>query len=71
MPAYYSDYRGDPQEFISAMKWGFLFQGQRYAWQKKPRGTPSLDLAPSNFVTFLQNHDQVANSGKGPAARRR
>ncbi len=60
--AYYTDYRGKPQEFISAAKWGYLFQGQRYAWQKKRRGTASLDLAPSNFVVYLQNHDQVANS---------
>ncbi len=64
-PAYYTDYQGTPQELLSAMKWGYLFQGQRYAWQKKPRGMPSLDLAPANFVTFLQNHDQVANSGRG------
>ena len=64
-PAYYSDYRGDPQEFISALKWGFLFQGQRYSWQKKRRGTPALDLAPAQFVLFLENHDQVANSGRG------
>lgn len=60
--AYYSDYRGSPQEFISATKWGFLFQGQRYKWQKARRGTPCLDLTTANFVTFLQNHDQVANS---------
>ncbi len=60
--AYYSDYRGSPQEFISAIKWGFLFQGQRYKWQKNRRGTPCLDLTSANFVTFLQNHDQIANS---------
>ncbi len=60
--AYYTDYHGSPQEFISASKWGFLFQGQRYKWQKQRRGTPSLDLAPANFVNFLQNHDQIANS---------
>src|SRR5262249_41717177 len=28
--AYYSDYTGTPQEFISALKWGFLYQGQYY-----------------------------------------
>ncbi len=60
--AYYTDYHGLPQEFISMMKWGFLYQGQRYQWQGKRRGTPSLDLEPSNFVNCLQNHDQVANS---------
>jgi len=63
--AYYSDYRGDPQEFISAAKWGFLFQGQRYHWQRRRRGTPTLDLPPSHFITFIQNHDQVANSATG------
>jgi maltooligosyltrehalose trehalohydrolase len=63
--AYYSDYRGHPQELISAIKWGFLFQGQRYQWQKKRRGTPALDLPPAHFVTFIQNHDQVANSLTG------
>lgn len=60
--AYYSDYRGRPQEFVSACKYGFLYQGQRYKWQKQRRGTPSLDLQPNNFVCFIQNHDQVANS---------
>ncbi len=63
--AYYTDYHGTPQELISAAKWGYLFQGQRYKHQKKRRGTPSLDLRPSTFVTFMQNHDQIANSGGG------
>jgi maltooligosyltrehalose trehalohydrolase len=63
--AYYSDYHGSPQEFLSAVKWGYLFQGQRYQWQKKRRGTPALDLGPARFVTFIQNHDQVSNSARG------
>jgi maltooligosyltrehalose trehalohydrolase len=63
--AYYSDHKGSPQEFISAAKWGFLFQGQRYAWQKARRGSPALDLEPHQFVNFLQNHDQIANSLRG------
>ena len=36
---YYADYRGTPQELVSCVKRAFLFQGQRYQWQKKPRGT--------------------------------
>ncbi len=63
--AYYSDYLGNPQEFVSMLKHGFLYQGQRYSWQKKRRGTPTLDQPPAAFVVFLQNHDQVANSGRG------
>ena len=63
--AYYSDYRGKPQEFISAAKWGYLYQGQRSSWQKAPRGTPAYGVPPTAFVNFLQNHDQVANSARG------
>src|SRR5262249_52801960 len=46
--AYYHDHLGQSQEFISAAKWGFLFQGQRYAWQKARRGHAALDLGPAN-----------------------
>ena len=63
--AYYTDYLGRAQEFVSMAKHGFLYQGQRYKWQKKARGTPALDLAPECFVVFLQNHDQIANSASG------
>lgn len=63
--AYYRDYLGTPQELLSACKRGFLFQGQRYAWQNKRRGSSALDLSPARFVAYLQNHDQVANSAHG------
>jgi maltooligosyltrehalose trehalohydrolase len=63
--AYYSDHHGSPQELISAAKYGFLFQGQRYAWQNNPRGTRTDGVPPSAFVVFTENHDQVANSGDG------
>lgn len=63
--AYYHDHLGRPQEFVSAAKYGYLFQGQRYDWQDAARGQPALDLGPSHFVHFLQNHDQIANSGTG------
>jgi maltooligosyltrehalose trehalohydrolase len=62
MEAYYSGYRGAPQEFISAVKWGYLYQGQWYEWQGKHRGTPAFGLEPNRFVNFLENHDQIANS---------
>jgi maltooligosyltrehalose trehalohydrolase len=63
--AYYRDYCGTPQELISAAKYGFLYQGQWYAWQDQPRGTPTFGLPADAFVAFLQNHDQVANSSDG------
>jgi maltooligosyltrehalose trehalohydrolase len=63
--AYYFDYRGSPQEFVSSAKYGYLYQGQWYAWQKKRRGSSSLDIPPRQLVTYLENHDQVANSAFG------
>lgn len=60
--AYYTDYRGTAQELLAACKYGYLYQGQWYSWQKKPRGRPGLDLPPWQAVTFLENHDQISNS---------
>lgn len=62
---YFHDHRGRAQEFVSALRHGFLFQGQHYAWQNQPRGTPALDVSAAAFVHFLQNHDQVANTFYG------
>jgi maltooligosyltrehalose trehalohydrolase len=63
--AYYSDYRGSPQELISAAKYSFLYQGQFYRWQQKRRGTPTYGFASTRFVNFIENHDQLANSAVG------
>jgi maltooligosyltrehalose trehalohydrolase len=59
--AYYHDYLGTAQEFVSTAKRGFLFQGQYYRWQKQARGQP-MQVPSSRCVAFLENHDQVANS---------
>jgi maltooligosyltrehalose trehalohydrolase len=66
---YYADHLGKAQEFVSLAKWGFLFQGQYYSWQKAPRGTPFLHLQPYRAITFLENHDQVANTLYGTRPR--
>jgi maltooligosyltrehalose trehalohydrolase len=63
--AYFTDYDATPQSFISMAKYGFLYQGQWYRWQNKRRGMPARDLPPDAFINFLQNHDQIANSGFG------
>ncbi len=63
--AYYTDYRGRAQEFVSAAKYGFLYQGQWYRWQGQRRGRTARDVAPWRYVHFLDNHDQVANCGHG------
>jgi maltooligosyltrehalose trehalohydrolase len=62
---YYGDYAGSPQELISALRWGYLYQGQWSQQQKCYRGTPTRRTPAAHFVHFLQNHDQVANSAHG------
>jgi maltooligosyltrehalose trehalohydrolase len=62
---YYRDYRGSPQELVSALKHGFLYQGQRSNMRNRPYGTPNLLTAPRHFLHFLENHDQIANSANG------
>jgi maltooligosyltrehalose trehalohydrolase len=59
--AYYYDYCGKPQEFISLIKRGPLYQGQRYEWQDAPRGWTVRNEPAESLVFYLQNHDQVAN----------
>jgi maltooligosyltrehalose trehalohydrolase len=63
--AYYSDYGGSPQEFVSAVKRGPLYQGQYYTWQKQRRGAAAWDIPLWQMVFALENHDQVANSRDG------
>ncbi|HEX2441964.1 MAG TPA: malto-oligosyltrehalose trehalohydrolase [Methylomirabilota bacterium] len=63
--AYYTDYLGRPQELVSATKHGFLYQGQHYSWQKKPRGTSTRQVPAQAFVAYLDNHDQIANAAHG------
>ena len=67
--AYYTDYLGLPQEFVSAAKYGYLFQGQPYTWQEAPRGTPTFGAPPEAFVAFIENHDQVSNTAAGRRLR--
>jgi maltooligosyltrehalose trehalohydrolase len=66
---YFNDYSGKPQEFISAAKHGFLYQGQALSWRKVLRGTPALGVPAEAFVCFIENHDQIANTGAGDRPR--
>lgn len=59
--AYFVDYRGTPQELLSAVKRCFIYQGQYYRWQQKGRGSPVTGEPTPSFIVYLQNHDQIAN----------
>jgi maltooligosyltrehalose trehalohydrolase len=60
---YYTDYAQAPAaQLARCLTEGFAYQGDPSPYRKgEKRGTPSADLAPTAFVLFLQNHDQIGN----------
>ena len=64
---YYRDYGRAPLDDIArALGSGFVYQGEASAHRDgQPRGEPSGKLAPTAFVNFLQNHDQIGNRALG------
>ena len=69
---YYRDYRRSPSNDLArALASGFVYQGEVSAfWGGKRRGEPSGKLAPTAFVNFLQNHDQIGNRALGDRLER-
>jgi maltooligosyltrehalose trehalohydrolase len=63
---YYGDYPTPLAGLARALGSGFVYQGEiSKFWGDKPRGEPSGQLAPTAFVNFLQNHDQIGNRALG------
>ena len=61
---YYQDF-GDPQQIVRALREGYVFQGERFGFWNKPRGTSAKDVPLPANVICIQNHDQVGNRAKG------
>jgi maltooligosyltrehalose trehalohydrolase len=64
---YYGDYTKSPlRDIARALASGFVYQGESSAHRDgQLRGEPSGALAPTTFVNFLQNHDQIGNRALG------
>ena len=63
---YYCDYQRSPMSDIArSLSSGFVYQGEASAFRGGNRGEPSGHLAPSAFINFLQNHDQIGNRALG------
>jgi maltooligosyltrehalose trehalohydrolase len=64
---YYRDYQHSPlRDLARALGSGFVYQGEASAHRGgQSRGEPSGALAPTAFVNFLQNHDQIGNRALG------
>ena len=64
--AYYTDTRGAPQEFDLGGEVRLPVSGAALRLAARARAARRRwGLPPSAFVTFTQNHDQVANSARG------
>ncbi|MEX2221887.1 MAG: malto-oligosyltrehalose trehalohydrolase [Candidatus Rokuibacteriota bacterium] len=62
---YYADYQPPLPHLGRCLTEGFAFQGERSLYREAARGEPSVDLPPTAFVGFLQNHDQIGNRALG------
>jgi maltooligosyltrehalose trehalohydrolase len=63
---YYGDYSAPLTALVRSLSSGFVYQGEMSTfWGNKPRGESSGHLAPTAFVNFLQNHDQIGNRALG------
>ncbi len=63
---YYQAYSGTPNEIASAVRGGFVYQGQWSTFHGDYRGSPVLPEDPAAaFVFCIQNHDQVGNRAFG------
>ena len=63
---YYADYQRSALDDIArSLSSGFVYQGEMSAFRGHKRGEPSGQLAPTAFINFLQNHDQIGNRAFG------
>ncbi len=61
---YYQDF-GRAEQVATALREGYVFQGEPFAYWHAPRGTPAKDVPLPANVICIQNHDQVGNRAKG------
>ncbi|MBI1209409.1 MAG: malto-oligosyltrehalose trehalohydrolase [Azospirillum sp.] len=63
---YYRDYEAAAPALARGLAEGFIYQGDPSPYRDgAPRGAASRHLAPTAFVDFLQNHDQIGNRAFG------
>jgi maltooligosyltrehalose trehalohydrolase len=61
---YYEDF-GKIQPLVSTLQDGWHYRGQYSAHRQRRHGNQPLEIAPSRFVVYNQNHDQVGNRAAG------
>ncbi|WP_291423507.1 malto-oligosyltrehalose trehalohydrolase [Deinococcus sp.] len=62
---YYAPYQGGAAALANTIERGWVFEGQWWPLEDRPRGKPADALGAASFVYFIQNHDQVGNRAIG------
>ena len=62
---YYEDFQKPAEQLARCLQEGFCYQGEFSPHGGSERGTESKHLAPTSFLIFLQNHDQIGNRAFG------
>lgn len=61
---YYTDF-GQLRHLAEALRYGFVYRGQYSKYRKRHFGGDSVGLRGRQFVSYIQNHDQVGNRAVG------
>ncbi len=61
---YYGDF-GDVRDLAKALRHGFVYTGEYSHFRGRRQGSSLEAPDPKNFVSFIQNHDQVGNRAQG------
>lgn len=61
---YYEDF-GGIQPLVSTLQGGWHYRGQYSPHRQRRHGNQPAEIAPSRFVVYDQNHDQVGNRAAG------
>lgn len=61
---YYADFQG-LADVATALRDGYVYQGQYSAYRKRRHGRPPCGVAAHQLVVSAQNHDQIGNRAQG------
>ncbi len=61
---YYADFSG-LADLATALRDGYIYQGQYSAHRQRRHGRPPTGIAPQQLVVCAQNHDQIGNRAQG------
>jgi len=63
---YFAAYEPTVAALAKCIERGWTYEGQLWTvGHERPRGNPADDLAASNFIYTIQNHDQIGNRAVG------